>query len=293
MEEKVLKPLNQLKFESTGEEFIFLYNSLHEKGILELAGENEEVPDIENLRQEYNLMVNENSVKNKYSKMSTYWNEEQEKAIIDYVKEKNQITKDKIFKTHLYKPFKKLIENIIFTYKLFRNDVEIFELQSDCMSFLITKIDKFDCNSGAKAFSYFGTIAKHYLMGEKKNIYKLMKITIGVEENEEEVNDKFLYTTEESAENKKLTTKLFEETILILEEELKQPKMLLNDKKVGEAIIWIFKNHETLNIYNKNLVYHLLKERTCLQTKDITYSLSRFKSFYNVFKHNFLKKNLA
>ena len=84
-------------------------------------------------------------------------------------------------------------------------------------------------------------------------------------------------------------TQVIQEQKWLLKEEMKKPKMLLNDKKVAEAIIYIFENHDMLKIYNKNLVYHLLKERTGLQTKEITYSLSRFKSFYRFFKQDFLK----
>jgi hypothetical protein len=94
---------------------------------------------------------------------------------------------------------------------------------------------------------------------------------------------------EEEEEIKDTNAIVFDEIIAKLKEEMKKPKMLLNDKKVAEAIVYIFENHDMLRIYNKNLVYHLLKERTGLQTKEITYSLSRFKSFYRFFKQDFLK----
>lgn len=287
MRSKNLKPLSELEFETIGDEFIFLYKTLYSKN----KKDDKITPNIEVLRQEYNLLVNKEDIDNKYSKTSIYWSEEQEKAIIDYINEKNHQKRNIIFKNHLYKPFKKLIENIIFTYKLFRNDVDVFELQSDCMSFLITKINKFNPKSGTKSFAYFGTIAKHYLMGEKKTLYKANKNTIEIEQGEEEVNGSVVEELKDFAEECS-TIKLFNKVIKALELEIKNPKTLSNDKKVGEAIIWVFQNHEVLNVYNKNLVYHLLKERTNLQTKEITYSLSRLKSFYKVFKEGFLKKNI-
>jgi 2-phospho-L-lactate guanylyltransferase (CobY/MobA/RfbA family) len=283
-----LKPLKDLKFETIGEEFLYLYNSINTK---ELIDENDELPNIEDLREEYNILVNEEDVNSKYSKSSIYWSEVQEKAIVEYIKEKDPEKKDYIFKNTLYKPFKKLIENIIFTYKLFRNDVDVLELQNDCMSFLITKVDKFKPESGTKSFAYFGTIAKHYLMGEKKTIYKMSKASVEIDETLDELNVN-LHTNPEAIDNKSQTTKIFNKIILEIEKEIANPKLLPNDKKVGEAIVWVFRNHEILEVYNKNLVYHLLKERTSLQTKEITYSLSRFKSFYKIFKENFLKSDV-
>ncbi len=81
---------------------------------------------------------------------------------------------------------------------------------------------------------------------------------------------------------------VFESIILKLEEDIKKPKMLPNDKKVGEAIVYIFRNHVILEAYNKNKLYLFLKERTGLQTKDITYSLGRFKKEYEIFKGMFI-----
>ena len=102
--------------------------------------------------------------------------------------EKNTEKKEKIFRDDIYKPLKKLVENIIFTYKLFRSDVEIRELQEDCMSFLITKMDRYDPSKGTRAFAFFGTIAKHYLMGEKKISYKNIQSNVSLEGSSAEIN---------------------------------------------------------------------------------------------------------
>ena len=299
-----LKSLEELKFETIGDEFIYLYEKLSENNSVGDTKNSEDEdkkssgkpPTIEELREQYSRLLNEKDIREKYEKKSIYWSETQEKAISDYVREKDSEKRSLIFSKDLYQPFKKLIENIIFTYKLFRNDIEVNELQVDCMSFLITKIDKFNTKSGTKAFAYFGTIAKHYLMGEKKTVYKNQKSNIDIDSSSDEVNSKNFYTIDEAKENleenNSQTSRIFYEIIIKLEEEIDRPKMLPNDRKVGEAIIYIFKNHELLDIYNKNVVYHLLKERTGLQTKEITYSLSRFKSLYRVFKEDFLKSDM-
>lgn len=287
-----LKPLNKLKFESIGEEFLYLHKNItkHNPDFEEEVEDKKEMT-IEYLREEYSRIVNEEEVEEKYEKNSVYWSVEQERAIANFIKEKNNIIKEKIFREDIYKPLKKLVENIIFTYKLFRTDVEIRELQEDCMSFLITKMDRYDPSKGTRAFAFFGTIAKHYLMGEKKVSYKSLQSNISIEDSPAEIS--LGEDNEErrmDLESEKINVKVFKETIKKLEEELSNPKILSNDKKVIEAIIFIFNRHEVINIYNKNLLYHLIKERTDLQTKEITYSLTRIRNMYKIFKDDFLKR---
>jgi len=293
MGKRELKSLKELKFDSVGEEYIYLYETLSE----DLGKENNGYqPTIEDLRKLYkSVSEDEDSydeeLKQRYDKTSIYWSDKQEKAIVEYLKETDQIKKDKIFNKEIYNPLKKLVENIIFTYRLFRTDIEVRELQIDCMSFLATKIEKYDPNTGAKAFAYLGTIAKHYLMGEKRSAYKMTKATLDIDDNVDSASARpeNNYELDDEVEIKDTNSLVFDGIIFKLKEEMKKPKMLPNDKKVAEAIVYIFENHDMLKVYNKNLVYHLLKERTGLQTKEITYSLSRFKSYYKIFKHDFLR----
>lgn len=288
--QKKLKPLSELKFDSVGEEFLYLHNNISKENPDFLESSDSDDITIESLREEYSRIVNSEEVKGKYEKSSVYWTVEQERAIADFISEIDDDKKNEIFRKRLYKPLRKLVENIIFTYKLYRKDVEIRELEEDCMSFLITKMDRYDPSKGTRAFAFFGTIAKHYLMGEKKVSYKNLQININIEESNAEIS---LEEDEEDKkmdlESEKINVKVFRETIRKLEEKLENPKVLPNDKKVIEAIVFIFKRHEVINIYNKNLLYHLIRERTDLQNKDITYSLTRIRKMYDVFKEDFLK----
>jgi hypothetical protein len=283
---KKLKKLEELEFETEAEERKYLL-----KIVFQDTDFGEDDFSINDLRDMYSEIQKTQDLNEKYDKSSIYWSEEQEKAIADYINETDYVKRNDIFQKKLYKPFKKLVENIIFTYKLYRTDLEAQDLQSDCLSFLVTKIEKFDTKSGARAFAYFGTIAKHYLMGEKKIIYKQTVASSGVEESHNDIvkNEEYVFNPNKDNEQDKNTT-VFESIISLLEEELSNPKMPDSDKKVAEAIVYIFKNHNMLEVYNRNLVYHLLKETTGLQGKEITYSLGRLKKFYKVFKDEFMKQ---
>ncbi len=269
----------------------FFYEVVCASEFAEIITKEERPPTMDFLKEIYKDILKNKSLDEKYEGSKRYWYKEQEKAVIDYISTQDSDEKNLIFSKLLYKPLNKLIENIIFTYKLFRSDVDVKELQADCMGFLITKIDKFNPKTGAQAFSYLGTIAKHYLMGGKREAYKYTKSNSDIDESIEEVSRKPENTyTIDKEENVDINIAVFENIILKLEEDIKKPKMLPNDKKVGEAIVYIFKNHLMLEAYNKNKLYLFLKERTGLQTKDITYSLGRFKKEYEIFKALFLSK---
>lgn len=262
------------------------------------------------------------------SEQKVYWTEEQERAVTEYLwldetwlknkikwstsnteKETDFLTidlynelieesklpetrkrKEKIFRDKIEKPINKIIENIIFNYKLFRKDIDVKSLESDALSFLMTKFANFDPSENAKAYSYYGTVAKHYLIGEKKDIYKDQQSHMEYETTKDEVDIKNKYDIHQISHLDE-SAKLFNFTIKQLEDEIKSVNMSDNDKKVGNAIINIFHNHEDIRIYTKNNLYQMIKEYTGLQTKDITYSLSRFKSLYKLYKQDFIKKN--
>jgi hypothetical protein len=44
--------------------------------------------------------------------------------------------------------------------------MDFIEIHNDTHSFLMTKVDKFVPSKEKKAYSYFGTICKNYLMGQ-------------------------------------------------------------------------------------------------------------------------------
>jgi len=198
--------------------------------------------------------------------------------------------KNKIFRERIQKPLNKLIENIIFNFKLFRSGVDIKTLHNDCLSFVYGKFANFNPTKRKKSYSFYGTIAKHYLLGEKKELDKFIQCNLDYEDHREEADGVGMFELhDESSLDTSYT--LFKHVILSIEEELDKGHLSENDMKVGDAIISIFKSHELLDAYNKNHVYQLIKENTGLQTKDITYSLSRFRIFYRLLKQDFVKRD--
>jgi len=206
--------------------------------------------------------------------------------------------KERIYKDNIHKPLNRLVENIIFNFKLFRPGVDIKTLQADCLSFVYSKFANFNPSQNTKSFSFFGTIAKHYLMGEKKETDKKHQVNLDYDDHKEEADGKETTELGKKSDLDK-SYSLFTHVVESIEKEIQkklnnpdEKKSLSdNDLKVADAIVNIFKTHELLGAYNKNHIYHLIKEYTGLQTKDITYSLARFRVFYRLLKQDFIKQN--
>jgi len=200
------------------------------------------------------------------------------------------LLKDKVFRDRIQKPLNKLIENIIFNFKLFRPGVDIKTLHNDCLSFVYGKFANFNPDKNTKSFSYFGTVAKHYLQGEKKELDKFIQTNLDYDLHRDEADEMETFELDDKSDLDTSYT-LFKHVIDSMESYLDKGHLSDNDVKVGDAIIEIFKNHEILGAYNKNHIYQLIKENTGLQTKDITYSLGRLRAFYRNLKQDFIKND--
>ena len=104
-----------------------------------------------------------------------YFNQGTEDAIILYNKSTIPHERNKIYNEHIRKPFDKLAENIIHTFKFYYFDVGSIEVKHEVVSFLVMNIHKFQEGKG-KAFSYFSIVAKNYLILHNNKNYKHYKI---------------------------------------------------------------------------------------------------------------------
>src|SRR6056300_1952452 len=106
-------------------------------------------------------------------KSNHYFTQETEDAIVAYNAAETFDEKNKIYHERIHYAFYKLTENIIHTFKFYYTEVDDIEhLQHEVITFLLSKIHLFDPTRGAKAFSYFGTIAKRYLIIQNTQNYK-------------------------------------------------------------------------------------------------------------------------
>jgi len=95
-----------------------------------------------------------------------YFDVREETAVRKFLIAESSEEKNKIYNEFLRAPLDKMISSIIRRYKLYRKDMDFEEIHIDTHSFLMTKVDKFKPSKNKKAYSYFGTICKNYLMGQ-------------------------------------------------------------------------------------------------------------------------------
>lgn len=222
-----------------------------------------------------------------------YFGEEQEQAVVRYLESENEDEKNKIFNEYLREPLKIMVESIIRRYKLYRKDYEFEEIHTDTMSFLMTKISKFDTTKNYKAYSYFGTICKNYLMGTIQKDQKEMNRSVSYEDISTRIEDRAdlsYIIDEEIIDYKDVVNKLTVELEKFVEEE----DLNQNETKLGYALIEVFSNFEKIfqvgegNKFNKNLILLSLREMTSLTTKEIRVAMKKYKKLYEVLKLDFI-----
>ncbi len=223
-----------------------------------------------------------------------YFGEDQEKAVVNYLESTDEAEKNKIFNEYLREPLIIMVESIIRRYKLYRKDLEFQEIHDDTMSFLITKINKFDHTKNHKAYSYFGTICKNYLMGAIQKDTKEQNRSVSYDDisSDMEENVEFSYTIDDYVlDYRDVIIKL----TISLEEFMEKETLTENEQKLGYALLEILRNFDKIfkigdgNKFNKNLILLSLREMTSLSTKEIRISLKKFKKLYDGILTGFLE----
>jgi len=233
-----------------------------------------------------NYEQNEDILKNKAKKSSkNYFDVREEDAVRQYILSDSKEEKEEIYNKFLRDPLDKMIESIIRRYKLYRKDMNYEEVHQDTHSFLITKVDKFKPAKNKKAYSYFGTICKNYLMGQIQKDQKDTNRKISYEDISttlENRPDMVYYLEFEKIEADKIIDIFLNDlNVYITKENLSE-----NELKLGYALIDLFDDYGNIfignnnNKFNKNIVLLSLREMTNLNTKEIRVCLKKYKQLY-------------
>jgi len=213
---------------------------------------------------------------------ANYFTKETEEYIVKYNESTDPEYRNAIFTEHIYFPFYKLAENIIHTFKFYYTDVDAIEnLKHEIVSILLEqKIMKFDPTNGAKAYSYFGTIVKRWLINYNAKNYKRLKQVGSFADIEESYDNKVV---EKMVHPDAITLGKFidlwvEEMYEILEEMF--PKM--TERKIADAVLTIFRTRNDLEIFRKKALYIYIREMTDCETPLLTKVVNVLKAkFYD------------
>tara|TARA_Y100000310_G_scaffold337068_1_gene423179 strand:+ start:1651 stop:2328 length:678 start_codon:yes stop_codon:yes gene_type:complete len=218
-------------------------------------------------------------------KKKKYFGAEEEQAVKDYIHCEGIDERNKLFTAVIRPAFNELIENIFFTYNFNTTLGSLEDIRDELMIHLFERIDKFDVTRGTKAFSFFGTVTKNWLIQKSNQAKKRVSI------DEEEKVD-LIKTLSINEYTKDVKNEEDAEFINFLRNSLSsayENKTNLNedDKSVLSIVVNLLENYNMFNIYNKKQVYVYIREGTGLQSKKITRTLQKVRMLYQASKKEF------
>ena len=219
-----------------------------------------------------------------------YFTQETENAIIAYNTSTDFAERSRIYEEKIHYAFFKLTQNIIHTFKFYYTEVEnIEDLQHEVITFLLSKIHKFDPSKGAKAYSYFGTIVKRWLILYNETNYKKRVKSTPIVSIEEDGTHSYVIEENNSPSDRlshgdklSLFTDLYVEyctnNIYTL-----FPKDV--DAKIADAILELFRKRDNLDVFNKKALYIYIREMIDVKTPKITKIAERL---YDIYKRSYI-----
>lgn len=230
--------------------------------------------------------------KPKEQKETGYFYKREEDAVLAYLSASTAEEKNEIYNSVLRPAFEKMAESIIRRYKLFVPNEIFDDTFNDTLSFLITKMDKFKPGN-TKAYSYYGTICKNYLIG------KIQKYSTSLQRNpsydviSEEFNDSMKYS-DKPDKNKEIATETVQRLTARIDDMVSNPDvndLKPNEIKIGRALVNLLNNWEYVlstdasNKLNKNAILLFLRESTGLDTKGIRDNMKKFRKEFLIIKN--------
>ncbi len=153
----------------------------------------------------------------------------------------------------------------------------IEELKHEVVCVLLEKLHKYKQSEG-KAYSYFGTIVKRYLIVYNNNNYKKLKSKGEVAEIDTDQT-----ITSELIKEKDEVIKVLDFTdgyIKFIDDNLFELFPKTKEARVADAVLELFKKRERLDVISKKALYIYIREITEAPTPIITKVIKKLKSIY-------------
>ena len=217
-------------------------------------------------------------------KSRNYFTQETEDAIVLYNNTADPEVRSKIYDRDIHYAFFKLTENIIHTFKFYHTEVSNLEhLQHEIITFLLSRMHLFDPTKGAKAYSYFGTIVKRWLILYNTKNYnkKIKKVDVDVLTKE---NSTYAYS-QDSGSYKDDLNKYIDIFVKHVSDNIYELFPKKNDAQIADAILELFRKRENLEVFNKKALYIYIREMVEVKTPKITKIADKL---HNIFKSQYV-----
>lgn len=226
--------------------------------------------------------------KKRRPKSKNYFTKETENAIVRYNNESNPEIRSNIYRDEIHYPFFKLTENIIHTFKFYYTEVDNIEhLQHEVITFLLTKMHLFNPEKGAKAYSYFGTIVKNWLIIYNTKNYKKRVQSAPVDDLYKDETYSYNLEDERIVDN---LSHFMDNYIEYVEDNFEDFFPKGNDAKIADAILELFRKRESIEIFNKKALYIYIREIMATNGLEVkTPKITKIANkLYDLFKGNYI-----
>ena len=197
-------------------------------------------------------------------------------AISAYNKSENQTTRERVYRRFIYPVFMKLAENIINKMKPDYIDSSFEDLQTDLVTYLTARLDKFNPENG-KAYSYYTRTSFNYIIAENQKGYSKRKS----DAQEIDVDESRNIITEMHNNDMRETLEYFMDAYIEhCYDNLNYIFTNPTDIHVADSILHIFETRENIENFNKKALYIFIRERTGLETTNITKVIKVLKNIY-------------
>lgn len=217
-----------------------------------------------------------NVTKKTRKKSKMYFGKPAQDAIVKYNAESNPAIKNKIYREHIYRPFDKLAENLIHTFKFYYFDYPIDEVKHDVVSFLIMQMPKYDPDKG-KAFSYFSVVGKNYLILHNNNNYKKMKShdDISILDYKRNITAEL-----DKMKNDEFNMQFVDQMLEYWDNNITNIFKRKKDILVADSVLELFRKRKNIENFNKKALYIMIREMTESNTQHITRVINQMKMYY-------------
>ena len=209
-------------------------------------------------------------------KSKSYFTKVTDVAISAYNRSENIAQREKIYRRFIYPAFMKMSENIINKVKPDYIDSSFQDLQTDLVTYLTARLDKFNPNAG-KAYSYYTRTSFNYLIAENQKAYSKLKSN-SLEINIDEQRN--IMTEIHNDEMREILEYFMNAYVQYCYGNLNYIFSTPTDIHVADSILHIFETREHIEDFNKKALYILIRERTSLETTNITRVVKVLKQIY-------------
>jgi len=210
-------------------------------------------------------------------KSNVYFTKITDLAISAYNRsEESPALREKIYRRFIYPAFMKMAEHLINKVKPTYIDSTFLDLQTDLVTYLTERLNKFNPNAG-KAYSYYTRTSFNYLIAENQKAYSKLKANT----LELDIDEQRNIITEMHNEEMRETLHYFMDAYIeYCYNNLNYIFSNPTDIHVADSVLHIFETRENIEDFNKKALYIFIRERTGLETTNITRVIKVLKQIY-------------